>query len=492
MIPLISVQLLAGVKAADIPPPIRPAIEPVAIVRLSDFAWPEKLAANPAARLLGFAGRDFSGRLSGLNAATPSLLNWPRALEKSGALDFWYALFPDGLDLAGAVGGDWPDDGGTGQTAGDFAAWLKSVLFDPGLMPILVGSPAPGVSRRLLARDAAALKLILPEEGAARSDSGAGWRESISAFFRRRPEGLAAWLNPRPLLGLASLTSGIDGRGSLAAAGMRLPDSLELELAPDEFDFGLKIKLNRLLPEPIGQTLAPGLAVRHGRDAERTRVTISQPAALFPSLGLGGNPLSAAGLDLRAMIPEHLGLTLWLDGEDVPRWFAVGTFSAGDAFRRHFRRLLAWLDVLAASPGSGLSLSPAGAGSGADWRRLERAGFSLVIGLAETRDGVPLFLAAGRAEDCPEPDEFSLEPGTAAPGLTWELRLDGKERQTLEKLAGAWRDKKLTRLEARDLDNWSRLLESGESGSLDFSGTSLSLSSRNGVSLLAIIWRLMK
>ena len=480
--------LISVAKAADLHPPIRPALEPLAVVRLADFDLSEKLEVNPAARLLGLDRRDFSGRLPGLAARTPSLRSWPRSLRESGALDFWYALFPDGLNLAAAMGGDWPDGGGTGNAAGDFSAWLKAGLFDPGAMPILADSPIPGVSRRTLARDNRILGLTLADEDDARTDPGAGWRESLDSFLRRRPEGLAAWVNPRPLLGLASLVSGIDWRGSLAALGMRLPDALEVELAPETSDFGLNIRLNRLLSEPAAPAPAPGLSIRRQSDSKRMTATISNPSAIFPALGLDGNPLFAAGLDFRAVVPERLRLVLWLDGDGSWRWFAVGTFRDGTAFRRHFRRLLAWLDILASSPASGLSLTPAEAGFGDNWRRLEWNGFPLTAGMAET-GGVPLFLVAGRPEDCPKPEEFIMEPGTPAPWLTWEISPDGG-RQALDKLAETWRSGDGTPRENPDLARMSLPLASGESGSMDFSGTSLTLNSRNGASLLAVVWRL--
>jgi hypothetical protein len=469
----------AGAGEAE-PPPLRPDIQPLAVIRLKDFGFPEKFAAGRLASLLGLGDFDYSGRLPGWENGIISLREWLAALRKSGVRDFWYCLLPESgnpLAAAAILGGDWP----SGETPP--ADWLPSPLPDSGRI-LEVSRPGGGIVRRLAARDAGVLARARAGSGEPVREAGDSWRESLAAFLARDPGGIAAWFNFRPLLGLASWRTGIDLRGWLFRLGLSLPDSLEAEAFARDGDLSFRIRLNHPLPiaEAVPSSPPAGLSAGPGS----IRIRLSDPKVPLRILKLAGNPLAAANLDLRALIPERIDFSAWRDGGGEFHWLLSGPIRKEGAFLRHYPRLLAWLDIFAASPGSGWGISESGGRPGG-FRRITYRGFSLVAGAEAAKpEGKPVFLAAGREGDLPAGDWRPPEPRGNEPLLAWEIEPDeislGEAADWLAGLAGK------IGLSARSARDFSAWLREGDAGSLYPSGHGLEVELGRGTAILWAAW----
>ncbi|MDR1519786.1 MAG: hypothetical protein LBU23_06530 [Planctomycetota bacterium] len=492
---LIAIFLVAGRFGGWFPaapgsaPALQPTMHPLAIVRLNDFTFSEKLAKTGIARALGLAVADYAPGLPGFGGLPPlgSLLS---ALRESGARDFWCCLLPDGgswFGMVSLVGGDWPDrEGGGDDAGGAFAEWLAARSSDFGGMAADVSRPEPGVIRRIFARDEAILRQALASQAADRPGDGA-WRESLADFCSMESAGLAVWLDFRPLLGLVSLSAGMDLRGGLARLGLRIPDSLEIELLPGDGELGMRIRLNRLLPErPSPPPEADSLHLQL-REPGKSRLRLADAAALLRAFQLDDNPLFPANLDLRVLFPRSLDLAGWRDGEGGFHWFLVGRVGERAAFIRHYRRFLAWLDLLAASPESGFVLSGGDVSDVGTPRCLTINGFPLVVGFGmagtENDPSGLFFLAAGSREDYPDLGRLTFTAGPAEKALTWELFLDERSRREIAVgLVALARKNAWQSLEAEVVGQW---LAAGDAGSLALSGVSPEVRWRSGIAVLS-------
>ncbi|MDR2390391.1 MAG: hypothetical protein LBE84_01735 [Planctomycetota bacterium] len=455
--------------AADLPPALDPAVPPLAVVRTIDLSIAEKLSADPLGQALGVPGAFGAHALPGFRGATFPFRDWILAWRDSGARDFWYCLFSGAGpgSVAAAAGGDWPAAGDTPA----FADWLAGIGLNAKGLALGNTSPAPGVERRIAAADAETLRLALG--GTERRERNDEWRNRLAAFMLARPAGIAVWLNARPLFGMLSLLLGADLRAELGSREIRLPETLAADLFPANGGLACILRLNHVLEKPVPKMQTGDVPLP---PAERTGIVLTDVSALLHVLGLGDNPLFAADVDFRALKPEAIGISVWQDRTGETRWSVAGVIGQPEAFRRQWRRLLAWCDLLAGIPDSGFAVSKIASPPGEFRRRIDFGETSLVVGLGQRKgDGGTLLLAAGRAEDYPEASDLVFETGRGRPLLSWRfVSVDGLLEKALARIDG--RSVKI------DIKTGAavRTLLTRSSGSLDLDGTDAILIWKSG------------
>ena len=409
-------------STADLPPALDPVVPPLVVVRTGDFSIPEKLAADPLVRILGLIDVFHDRPLPGFGGISPPFRDWMSAWRKSGARDFWYCLFQSAGSgsFSAAVGGDWPPAVDGENNALVFADWLAGIGADGKGLALETMAPVPGVERRIAAADAETLRLALG--GTDRQERNDEWRNRLAAFMLARPAGIALWMDARPLFGLLSLHLGVDLRAELGSRGFRLPDTLDADLFPANGGLSCVLRLRRVLKEPLPRTETGDIPLP---TAGRSGIVLADAPALLSALGLDDNPLFAVDIDFRALKPQAAGISVWVDETGETRWSFVGTIGRPEAFRRHWRLLLAWFDLFAGIPDSDLAVSEVASPPEEFRHRIAFGKTSLIIGLGRREgDGGTLLLAAGRSEDYPEVGDLVFESGRSRPLLSWRFVSD--------------------------------------------------------------------
>ena len=480
----------AGEKIA---PSINPTDQPLIVLRVPKPAALETLLAAEQPRILGLTNWDFSGKIPGLGVRLESLRGFMGALEKGGFGEFWYCLSQSGGSLASqaaAFGFDFPEDRSDPALA-NIASWLEKRGVEAGGLHLERSSRGDGnrrTERFTAAGSAAVIAALIGTGGGARASRSRNdaWRTGLDDFLRRDFDGTGVWFNPRPLFGIASLTTGLDFRGEAAKLNLNLPDAVEAEIRVPGTDnrLGIALRLYNLLPKPWNAGADSTLDIPSRDDAHLT-LSIPAPYALLEALGVKDNPLFPANLDLRSITPRIVSLSLRRDA-DGWHWTLICLTGDRERFVNQMKRLRAWLEVAATSPASPLTLGETRSPGGDKLVRIECEDFSLVAGMADcpgAGGGGSFAILAGSAEDYP--DVFALSVADDAPPrlVSWDIRLDeitrGEIAGVLAELAFEYGVDGITG------DALRKLLADDE-GALAGEGTTLSFRSRSGsVALLA-------
>lgn len=458
---------------------------PLLSIRVARPATLESLLDAPLIHSLGMAGADYNGRLHGMDVRLNSLRTFLRTLDADKATDIGYYLFQKGESVASfsaSLSWVWPD--GTSPDDADAAArWLEANGAPSG-KTIVEMLPAATGRRIAVAADAGAMRQLL--------DLVAGESESSGA---PTPDARIA-MNPRPLLGLASLASGVDFRTIAARLRLAIPSRLELEVRDDATP-GLRLRLRDLFQNRPEANAVP--VPRHAAQDDALAIaTIHSPAAWLEAVGLGDNFLHPINMNSGLLAPHSISLTVWRDSDGAPRWLALCPVNNTVNIHNQYLRLMAWIEAMAPSFGAKVDLIDAREERKA-LRLLTEAGpVCLKIDFPTgNRTGYGYFMAAGDERDFPALADIATDTRSGAPALLeWAIRLDEHDRADAAKeLAAALRSFGIAVAHPDMLPN---AFAARENGSITAEGADLIIDSPSALPLLALpaieryMWAVLK
>lgn len=475
ILPLLAIAVAAS--SAEETRRIHPEQPPLAVLRIGKPAAVEDFFETRQALGLGQRNADYSGSLPGLNIKLRSFRSFMQALAENRADTFWYCLSQSGgtiMNLSAAFGCDWL------TAEKDYSpqvvrAWLNDNAFQADRLAIETRRVD---DRRLACAVAGQQTTIDAVVRGGKRASGAGdrWRHRLDAFMADESEALGLWLNPRPLLGVTALTTGVDLRTIGARYGVAVPESIELAVKRDDEYLGFDLRLNRVLDRTGSDPEAdPDIEIPGQRENAFADLTLGSLPALLARLNVETNPLAPAGIDLSALLPRVVKATATFDNPDVPSWRAAALLRDKEAFMRQFRRLEAWLELLANSPASGLSVARDASQAGGDVLRLSFAdGVELFAQIADNGRGDAFLLLAGRRDDIPDAKTYVVRQPGSANTLSWDIRLDDAAAEAAMSALGP----KLRRLGISGTDgDFLAALPRSEQGFVRLDGDSVVISS---------------
>ncbi|MDR3211083.1 MAG: hypothetical protein LBU79_04115 [Planctomycetota bacterium] len=323
---------------------LRPSRRPLAILHLTRADDLKELLQTPAAELLP-GKEDWRLRPPGL--APLSLQGeFFQRLAQEGGEDVWYGQLDPGH---AAITWVWPVDASL-----PVAERLRLALgVEPEGLYCVAVATGRDQERLWLASDRSTFS-VLSAQG-----------DPLLLTLPLDQPGLAVWLDPLPLAGIAALVSGVDIRRNLALLGFDLPSAVQARFTSDGTDLGLSLRLEGLYRSPVS---LPPLALplsapapeggRGEADLGLTLVAGEEAGSIIPPPLPLPPGLSSPGLSLAR-------LTLGLDlGSSFPGLAGNVELADGPAARRFGRRLGEWLLFLAADPGLGVGVEGLGTGEG--------------------------------------------------------------------------------------------------------------------------------
>ncbi len=429
---------------------------PLATVTVDDPETIRQLWSSPLAEALGLADGDFSLRPPGGDMYIRSFADLLAGWEDSQAVDLWLRVDQEGGSVASSalsMGWNWP--AGFVLDAEEARAWLDEH-----------GLEWRGETR--LGDSVDNLSALRLGKGSANDDD-----------FADLGPGVNAVIATRPLVGYASLVSGVDIRGVASRFRLRIPPLAEARVWPADGFVGVAALLENVLPsDEVGNAGVVEATARLTRDFDNRLVANPPFAAALLEVEDALNPI---GLSLATLLPKTLTFGWTLDDEGGADWQAAGLV-AYDAFaQRQYKRLWAWLD-LAATVTKGLKVEPQDIG-GREVRRIAYRGREAYIGL----------IAKGAGDDqaflmiSPRRDDFA----DGAPGLTqhaepyavaWDLRLSERERDMVVR---RWKREAANAGFPFDENAFRNALPQDEVGGMWIDGRTVLVSSPRGLAILA-------
>ncbi len=431
---LAAILCLAGFARSEDAPPVspRPRSQPQMVVRAAAPANFRRIFDSRQGRALGLSGADRTGRITGLNTGPQSWRAFLDQLDEKGAKKFWFCLLQGaGVLERQAAGMGW--EAPPGNDPARTSEWLAGMGFDPAKMALEVAADR----RVTAARDKSVLRDLL--DGGVPEGPDRDWADTLAAFMKGNPAGVGVWFNPRPVLGLAALLTGVDARTELARFKLKQPTSASLDFLPDGDHIGITACFNGMLPAPpqLSDDARLALSVAPARP-EAVRLTVAAPGEYLQTLGLDRNHLYPLNLDMGALIPRAATLTAWQDDDGGVRWSLVCLMGDKAKFRRQWRRLMDWLDIFAKSPNANVRTKEV-TGGGETIRLVRIGDFTLAAKIGETAGagGDDALLAlAGWAEDLPGAADVSIGESESPRLLEWDVSLSaGEKRAVAEEVA---------------------------------------------------------
>lgn len=462
---------------------LSPNSPPLLVFRLSYAPLAADLLSTRQVDALGLDDRDYSGEIPGVGVRLASLRGFLDALAEEGAEYFWYCLAQQGSSLASQTGAmGW--EGGLSVEKDDpagTAAWLEKAGLSTRQRLVEIATLNEHRRRMTISRDEKARRELL--EGPDRSDP---WRSGLRRFLERDYAGI--WLNPRPLLGVASLFTGIDFRTAMGAYRLSIPTSIQLDLFDTDGDLGVSLLVENVLSEEYRFDRADASVVRQRKDA-LAEVTIAPPPGLRKVATASPHlirALSGMNIDIAPLAPQSVNIALWRDEDGELRWSAACLMPKAADFRKQFQRVLYLLERLSSVAPSPLSMYAAESPHGDALTRLEADGISVTMGLVEmeTREGShAVLLLSGREKDWPNPLDLEVSVEKSAPLLAWRIKPDAHMRGlALSSLLSLAKDRGLPVSEAQ-LD---ALLPDEDNGEVAADGADIELISRHGLTPLLL------
>lgn len=458
--------VMAGEGRAQL---LNPRNQPDLIARSTGPAEAQRLLATRQARALGLDEDDSAKRLPAISRTVDVIHSMLSALEERHAGDLWLAHSRPGmLKSYTAYGCSWPDGGSVSPEE-----WLHTYSPEP-----VAGFRAESRNNRIVWIAAGDPQAFAEFNEGARAGKNERWRDDLAAFMKKDPGPLSLFVNVRPVMGVVSMFSGTDLRGKLGRFGLALPESLELNLTADT-DLGFVMRVPRLItnPIPFGDEAETAIETTN---PSLFRLNIPQPLPLLKHFGVPVKFAAAANINPHRLAPRNLCLDVWRDPDSGDlRWMVLGRLTDAVASNQ-VERLFAWLDMLAASPSSGLRSEP---GGGDLRRRYSLGALSWTMGVIRTNDGESYLVAVDGNAPLPEPSQITVVKEKRPYLLRWNVNLDEKARTALaSQLAGVIPAKAGLREDAL-----LELLRHGDSGLVLADGDTLEVVSRRGMTPLAAV-----
>lgn len=469
-----------AMAAENTTPVLRPNTPPLLVARLSYAPLVEDLLNTRQIDALGLHDRDYSGELPGLGVRVASLRDFLEALAGEEAEYVWYCLAQQGSSLASQTGAmGW--EGELSVTAGDPASattWLENAGMSPRRRLVENNRLTGKRSRLTISRDEKARQELL--EGSLGGEANS-WRYGLNRFLERDYAGV--WINPRPLLGVASLFTGIDFRSTMNAYRMSIPTSIQLDMFDNDGDLGLSLLAENILSEELRfkRTTVP---IVRTRDDAILEVDIVPPAGLWNKAAASPRivrALSGLNIDIASLMPRSVAVAFWRGEEGRMRWSAACLMPDAGEFTKQFQRIRYLLERLSSVTPPVISLESASSPRGDALMRVEARGIAFVAGLAEMeykRKNRAVLLLSGREEDWPDAGDLRMRDDGQSALLTWQLKPDTHLRRLLLSSLLTHAADYGVPVSAPQLD---AMLPDGDSGRLDIDGADATLVSRNGM-----------
>lgn len=469
------------VMAADAETPaLKPNAPPLVVARLSYAPLVDDLLNTRQFDALGLQDRDYSGELPGVGVRVASLRGFLEALAGEEAEYVWYCLAQQGSSLAsqtGAMGWEGRLSGPAGDPAGA-TAWLENAGVSPRRRLVESGRLTDKRSRVTISRDEKARRELL--EGSLDGDASS-WRYGLNRFLERDYAGI--WLNPRPLLGIASLFTGVDFRSVMTAHRLSIPTSIQLDLFDNDGDLGLSLLAENILSEEL-RFKKTTVSVVRARDDALLEVNIVPPADLWNKAASSPQivrALSGLNIDIAPLTPRSVAVVFWRGEEGRMRWSAACLMPDADEFSKQFQRIRYLLERLSSVTPPVISLESASSPRGDALMRVEAQGVAFVAGLAEMeykRKNRAVLLLSGREEDWPDAGDLRMRDDGQSALLAWRLKPDAHLRRLILSSLLEHASDHGAPISAPQLD---AMLPDGDSGTLDIDGADATLVSRNGM-----------
>lgn len=402
-----------------------PSRQPLAVVRADSAATVARLLECRQLKALGLDKTNAAWTPPGLGVAIPSTQAALSAMLEANCVDLLYALTQRGATAAQKAGIIEFSSPAVPEDEAGAEAFLASLGMNRNSGMLEVRN-AKGGSRRLsLYPDAAARREAF--SGAARSDSP--WRESLDAFLTEDRPGAGVWLNARPILGVLSLFTGFDARVFFNRYGLNAPPAFRLALFDTEGDLGISVLLDKLVPDFPAAVSQKSVPVPQVKDPI---VEVVFPAfdRLWKAAKIKTTPFLLANLNIHALVPRSVALSVWRKETGETAWTAVAMLSSGENGAAQLRRVYAWLEYLAGVSSQTIGMESLETRGSVELKRIRLGDLSCVTGIARIagHDGLATALIlSGDASDWQ--DSFDLAAADPDALLSWRTSLDASSKQ---------------------------------------------------------------
>lgn len=466
---------MGAAEAAEPEHALQPAAPPLLVARLSYAPLMEDLRGTRQAEAFGLNDRDYSGEIPGMSVRLESLDAFLRELIDMKAENVWYCLAQQGSSLArqtGAMG--WEGEFGRNSDPRRPTLLLKRFGLDEGKRTAAELDPQKRDRARLtLCRDKEARTALL-QAPPAESD----WRFGLNRFLER--EYFGVWINPRPLLGMATLFTGIDFRTALSSMNLNVPTSIQVDAFDTAGDLGLALRAEGVLPKVWDAAREPVHMAAGRPDALATIILAPPEEILLPFLKSERLATALFALNVKAtpLIPETITIDIWRGNGETLLWEAH--ILMRDAVQSREQFLRAWSLVESIGSGPQAALPVTRAQSGTSWT-IEYDGGSYRVTLieAQTADGPKTLIRVANEQEKPFNQEAPKIIRTSSPKiLSWSVAPDPVARERIIQELSSLADKHGVPVSPAQIE---AAMPSADNGWIDASETGLELVSNRGM-----------
>lgn len=416
----------AAARAAESPPP-RPVEQPLAVFKTGRAENVRRLLDTVTAGVFGLSIENKGGRFPAMATGPESYGEFLDALIENAAEELWYALPQNGaMTNARTAGAGWRfPEWKSGRDGA--VAWLEALGVAPDAAEFDWNDGTVS-----FATDRATLEALTGGNA-----GGAAWSKRLAEFLRESPESVGLYFYPRPVIGALSMVTGKDIRSEMARLRLNPPHSGSVHAhSLDDTYIGFDVRVDGLFTRPPYLTDASRYTLVPGEQDhdDMARITIAEPLPYLELLGLDRNLLYPFNLDMLAFVPDTLTVSLWMDEYRHWNWSVVGLVKNRDRFKRQYRRLTGWIDLLAKTPISYIDMDMVETPDGEAVRRIRIGDFEFCLGVGENdRFGTDYMtvMASGRAEDFPGVAAITLERGDDRRLVEWDVKLGEDSRYAL-------------------------------------------------------------
>lgn len=457
--------------------PVNPTEQPLLVVRADKAARFQEVLDTRPLRALGLSGRDYSGRLPGVDAKVESLKAMLTGLAEDNAENIWYCLAQSGsiARQTGAIG--WSTTAALPDTSREESErWFASKLGLDVARRAIKALPLPDAAAGLIvSRDSAAYTELLG--GGGRPDER--WRTTLASFLAEDSKGVGLLVSGRPLLGMLSMALGIDFRSELSRTNLSFPESIQVEIFNTKGDLGFALQCNSLIPETALSPAPETQTILENETEALLTLHFPAPGQLSELFRLDDIPVFLANLNARQLIPETATLSIWLDVQGQPAWSFVGLMPDAQNFSNQLRRIYEWLDVFANTPSPLVRKGTATSASGQELVSVTYGRHSFYSGTAAAPNGAVYWALSSSAANWPDPGSFKQRQESQSRLVSFTAQIPPQYRQSV--LSAAGKNARRMNLTLPNSDTLDTMLAGEDDGFITIEKGNLRFQSQHGL-----------